>query len=326
MVEGKDAPPQVDVLFSPLGKTLGLLLQMLKSYFHTGKYVVLDSGFCVLRGIIKLRKMGLFACAMIKKCRSWPVVVPGDAMQARFNRPEMNVGDVDAISGTQDGMPYFLWGMKKPDYVMQMMATSWPLIPDDSCKMTTCTWKRGNKEILTTFQYPRSFDWHFRFWHAVDDHNNLRHALPSLKDTWITKQWKCQVFSFILEILEINAYLALRYFIFANDTIEGCPTLLVFCWQLAWQLINNPRIQQEEEIASETVAGAPVHQLITALHRARKWSNGSFICDAKQIHQQHFCSGKCGNCIRTNCACNPSKWLCTGCLPNHVLQAKIVDS
>jgi hypothetical protein len=39
MVEGNDAPPQVDAPFSPLGKTVGLLLWMLKSYFHTGKYV-----------------------------------------------------------------------------------------------------------------------------------------------------------------------------------------------------------------------------------------------------------------------------------------------
>jgi hypothetical protein len=38
IVEGKDAPSQVDVPYSPHGKTVGLLLRMLKSYFHTGKY------------------------------------------------------------------------------------------------------------------------------------------------------------------------------------------------------------------------------------------------------------------------------------------------
>jgi hypothetical protein len=207
---------------------VGLLLRMLKLYFHTGKYVVLDSGFCVLKGIIKLREMGLFACALIKKRQSWPVGVPGDAMQARFDRSGVNVGDVDAVSGTQDGVPYNLWGMKEPDYVMRMMATGGPNSVDDSCKTTTRTWKRGNEEISTTFQYPRPFDWHFRYRHAVDDHNNLRHALPSVEDTWVTKRWECRVFSFILAITEINAFLALRYFVFGNDTIKGCPTLLVF--------------------------------------------------------------------------------------------------
>ncbi len=162
----------------------------------------------------------------------------------RFDRHEVNVGDVDAISGTQDGTPYFLWGIKEPNYVMQMMVTGGPLSPDNSCKVISRIWKHGNKEILNTFQYSRSFDWHFRYRYAVDDHNNLQHALPSIKvkDTWLMHRWECRVFSFILAILEINPHLALRYFVFADDTVKGCPTLLIFCWQLAWQLINNPWI------------------------------------------------------------------------------------
>jgi hypothetical protein len=158
MVEGKDAPPQLDVPFSLHGKTVSLLLRMLKSYFHTGKYIVLDLGFCVLKGIIKLWEMGLSACILIIKRQSWPVGVPGDAMQARFDQHEVNVADVDAFLGTQDGTPYFLWGMKEPNYMMQMMATGRQLGPDDSCKVTSCTWKRGKEEILNTFQYSRPFD------------------------------------------------------------------------------------------------------------------------------------------------------------------------
>ena len=48
---------------------MGLLLYMMKSYFATGMYVVLDSGFCVLKGLIQLRKKGIFACAFINKRR-----------------------------------------------------------------------------------------------------------------------------------------------------------------------------------------------------------------------------------------------------------------
>ena len=48
------------------GKTVGLLLRMLQSYFHTARYIILDSGFCVLKGIIELCKNGLFGCALIK--------------------------------------------------------------------------------------------------------------------------------------------------------------------------------------------------------------------------------------------------------------------
>ena len=80
LVKGKDAPPEADVPYSPHGKTVGFLLRMLKSYFHMGNYVMLDSGFCVLKGVLKLREMALFACALISNHQYWPVSVPGDAM------------------------------------------------------------------------------------------------------------------------------------------------------------------------------------------------------------------------------------------------------
>jgi hypothetical protein len=83
----------------------------------------LIQAFCILKAIIELRRKGVFACALIKKWQSWPIGVPGDVMQHRFDRPEVRVGDVDAISGKQDDIPYYLWGMKEPgDYVVRMMA------------------------------------------------------------------------------------------------------------------------------------------------------------------------------------------------------------
>ena len=57
LVEGKDAPPEWGPpAFAGHGKTVGLMLRMCQSIFSTGKLVVLDSGFCVLKGIIELKK------------------------------------------------------------------------------------------------------------------------------------------------------------------------------------------------------------------------------------------------------------------------------
>ena len=99
LVEGKDRPPERDrPEFDVLGKTDGLLLQMLKSVFNTGRYIVLDSGFCVLKALIELRQNGLLGCALIKKRRYWPALVPGNAMQGHFS--DKGAGDVDAIIGT----------------------------------------------------------------------------------------------------------------------------------------------------------------------------------------------------------------------------------
>ena len=72
MVKGKDHPPQVAEKWSKLGRTTGLLMRMLQSYFTMGRYVILKSGFCVLKALIELKKVGLFACAVIKKCWYWP--------------------------------------------------------------------------------------------------------------------------------------------------------------------------------------------------------------------------------------------------------------
>ena len=70
LVEGKDRPPERNrPEFDVLGKTVGLLLRMLKSVFNTGQCIVLDSGFCVLKALIELRQNGLLGCALIKKRR-----------------------------------------------------------------------------------------------------------------------------------------------------------------------------------------------------------------------------------------------------------------
>ena len=50
-----------------MGRTVGTLLHLMKSQFETGKTVVLDSGFCVLQGLVESKKNGIYAHALIKK-------------------------------------------------------------------------------------------------------------------------------------------------------------------------------------------------------------------------------------------------------------------
>ena len=49
------------------GKTVVLLLHVMKSYFSTGMYVILDFGFCVLKGLIGLINKDVFSCVVIKR-------------------------------------------------------------------------------------------------------------------------------------------------------------------------------------------------------------------------------------------------------------------
>jgi hypothetical protein len=110
MVEGKDHPPQVAERWSKLGKTMGLLLRMLATYLSTGRYVILDSGFCVLKSLVELKKVGIFACAVIKKRRYWPAFVPGEAINRQFHNLGLGVGDSLAISGKLDGKDFSCGG------------------------------------------------------------------------------------------------------------------------------------------------------------------------------------------------------------------------
>ena len=66
MVEGRDTPKRASPKeFKKMGKTVGLLLHLTKKILGSSRVVVLDSGFCVLRGIAELRKKGLFATALV---------------------------------------------------------------------------------------------------------------------------------------------------------------------------------------------------------------------------------------------------------------------
>ena len=87
----------------------------------SGRVVILDSGFCVLEWIIELRKLGVYAGALIKKRRYWPKHVPGDLIDEYFKDKE--VGETDSLHGTFDGVKYNFFCMKEPDYAMKVMST-----------------------------------------------------------------------------------------------------------------------------------------------------------------------------------------------------------
>ena len=62
IVEGKDRPREIgEPEFHEHGNTGGLLLRLTKLIDNSARYMVLDSGFCVLAALLALRKLGVFA-------------------------------------------------------------------------------------------------------------------------------------------------------------------------------------------------------------------------------------------------------------------------
>ena len=239
LVEGKDHPQQLGIQqYYNFGSTVGMLLRMLAPIYHKGFIVILDSGFCVLKGIIELRKKGVFASALIKKRQYWPKYIKGDDIKAHFENK--NMGDADSWGGTLDNIPFHVYAMKELDYVMSLMST-YGTNDCDNGKETRCDWKEGPTMKSVTFKYPEVIHNHFMFQHAVDDHNGKRHSPISLEVVWATKRWANRVFAFLLSITEMNCFLAQSHF---TDRKSG--SMLEFWKQLAYELIENDYLEKEE--------------------------------------------------------------------------------
>ena len=84
-MEGKDRPTQLgQKKWEDLGKTVGIMLIMREPIISTGKCVVLDSGFCVPKGITAFLEFGVYADALIKNNIYWTKGVPGDSIGHTF--------------------------------------------------------------------------------------------------------------------------------------------------------------------------------------------------------------------------------------------------
>ena len=124
LVDGKDARCAAEhpkPKYSNHGNTVGLLLQILELLFIRGSVVVLDGGFCVLKGIIELKKRGVYASALIKKHCYWLKYIKCDDIKSHFD--DKDVGDCDAWKGQMDEVDFHLYSMKEPNYVMSIMLT-----------------------------------------------------------------------------------------------------------------------------------------------------------------------------------------------------------
>jgi Transposase IS4 len=311
-----------------MGNTVGLLLHMCRCLSGHGTVVILDSGLCVLQGLIELKKIGAFASAVIKKRRYWPKYVPGEATNAYMNTTYPDkIGQCDSLHGMLDNVPYDLFVMRDGDYNMKLMSTYGQLLPKENAKDKPR--KLNTTGELIKIKYTEPFDNHFLYRHAVDDHNNNRHKDISIEETWVTHRWENRVFAFILAISEVNAWLAFRAFVWKGG--KDSLTLLQFRRKLANELLNNPFITRESccDEATHKSKRARVwltHNFCTAPNHAKKYVGGRWDCSAKTQYPQYVCNTHgCSARIRTYCLCSPEVYRCKDCHGSHLMQVYAVN-
>ena len=213
------------------GRTAGLLLRLCESIMHSGRVVMMDSGFCVLQALIELLLVGVYPSTVIKKRRYWPKNIDGEGIDQHFQTKE--VGQCDSLSGTLSGKALSIFCMKEESYTMKLMAMYMALVEIDGSKTLRSLTAVNGEKFIKSFNYTEPFQNHFKLCHQVDDHNNSRHSPFSLDESWVTKDWKHQMFSIIISFVEVNARLSDGYF---NDEL---PLPQVLFWkQLARELIE----------------------------------------------------------------------------------------
>ena len=95
------------------------MMRMTNTLFGTGKSVVIESGFCVLKGLVGMLTHGLYGMTVIKKKnpKQWKV----NYIEVCFRDEE--VGDVYDVYGDLDGHKYKIQCIKDDEYFMNLFGT-----------------------------------------------------------------------------------------------------------------------------------------------------------------------------------------------------------
>jgi hypothetical protein len=132
----------------------------------------------VLKALIELAKKGVFASALIKKGRYWPKYIDGEAIKETFHDARQP-GFTDRLPGTWNSIPFDIFAMKEPDYVLMMMSTYGALIEDPREKVSHRTMANddagGGRQTHITFKYKEVIGNHYQYRGSVDEHNSKRH-------------------------------------------------------------------------------------------------------------------------------------------------------
>ncbi len=330
--EGKDRPEELRRMDDPQrhGKTVNLLKTLCSPLQDSGKILVLDSGFCVLAGIIVLVSvLGIYAAAQIKKRCYWPLNVPGESIKNHMkDKPN---GTLETVCGEQNGIRYSIFCLKEPSYCSMIMSTYGSLAMTDY-EASRFIAAAGNDGTNVSFHLNDVFSNHFLYRHMVDDHNHLRHEIPAIEDTWKTTYWPNRQFAFILGISEVNSYKAFEYFVW-KPLRKKPPSLTKFRKELALELIHNeylcvvatnedttnnlqsPRRSARQGIDKYDKAS---HNFMTAAPGAKRFVSGAWEIDESRRYFQHRCETKgCQERVRTYCSCTIGQWKCAQCFGEH---------
>ena len=94
------------------------------------------------------------------------------------------MGDTDSLKDKLGNHTYIILFIKYPGYGMKIMSTYYGFIEYLIKMVSTCSFINIAVEAKKAkFNYKITFENHFKYCHAVNGDNNLRHSSPSLEKT-----------------------------------------------------------------------------------------------------------------------------------------------
>ena len=159
--------------------------------------------------------MGL---VLIKQQKYWPLYIDGNIFQKHLD--DKNIGDCEARKGVKDGLSFYIYSMKEPDYMMLMMATYGTLEENKSSTAKRKYKNENGNEKIVSFCYTEPFFNYFKYRHLVDDHNLNCHQPISVEDAFGARHWPLRQFTFLMAVSEVNNKLALHGVLEENDYLS----------------------------------------------------------------------------------------------------------
>ena len=138
----------------------------------------MNSLFYVLRGLVELSNLDVFASDPIKNRRYQTKCFPGNMMYGHISTKY--VGNIDTLRGSMQNITCNLFFWKDPYYTMNIMYTYCGFLVPLDPKYPTRVWQDTNISYYKnkTFKYHDTFANNFLCRKKIDSHNNIRHDYP----------------------------------------------------------------------------------------------------------------------------------------------------
>ena len=176
------------------------------------------------------------------------------------------IGAADAIKGKLDGMPFYIFGMKETDYIMQIISTYGTLAMMGEEKHHHVM-VSGTKQVIT-YKYPEVVHNHYQYRDMIDNHNSQQmHPIP-MEETWMTTCWPNRIICFLLVVTMVNVQNAGVYFCSFPKVDSLTAHKLI-----AQQLIENRYIIVEQSLPRKWPQHGEASHRLVALPTHRKFEN-----------------------------------------------------